>query len=233
VYFLDSDDWIDLDYIEHMVFALERNNVDLLFNKNIVKVFDDRVAVFRDCHDITRDGLYSFEYTSPSLWSWIYKKKFVDICFEKIPENLLLEDVYIHYTFRRTYDMFYCLLGPKYYYRFHSQSIMTKYIQSFDMVTVVDMIYQFYKENNLLYKYHIPLELLYNKIESHVFKVAFQDKIRELLHRIADAIREHSHLYHGYTTALTKAFLQSGPGEDLTPDLRKFALAGLRSNIRK
>jgi glycosyltransferase involved in cell wall biosynthesis len=232
VYFLDSDDWIDPEYIESMVYALESNNVSLLFNKSIVKVLDGKMEQYRDCREITGNGLYQFEYTSPSLWSWIYRKDFIDSFFEKIPDNVLLEDVYIHYTFKRTQDIFYCIIGPNYYYRFHGESVMTNYIKSFDMITVVEMIHKFYKANNLLSKYHIPLELLYNKMESHAGKIEFQNKIRDLLHTIGDDIQEHSNLYHDYTAAITRAFLQSGTDEDLTPKLRKLALAGLRSNIR-
>lgn len=232
VYYMDSDDQIDLSYIEIMLFTLKANSVDVVFNKNVIKVVNENMVQYHDSRTIIDDNFYSFPYVSPSVWSRLYTKKFATYCIDKIPDSIILEDVYIHYTLIRSLDTFYCFNGPSYYYRFHHNSTMSKYINSFEMISIVHMIYQFYKENNLLSKYHIPFELLYNKIESHAFKIEYQNKIRELLHLIDDDIWRYSELYHAYSLNLTKAFFHSAPNEDLTSHLRTFAMSGLRASIK-
>lgn len=37
IYFLDSDDWIDLDYIEKMLNAAIKNDVEVVLNTNIIE----------------------------------------------------------------------------------------------------------------------------------------------------------------------------------------------------
>jgi glycosyltransferase involved in cell wall biosynthesis len=41
VYFIDSDDWIDSDYLEEMVKAAERTKLAIVMNTNILKEYGD------------------------------------------------------------------------------------------------------------------------------------------------------------------------------------------------
>ena len=42
VYFIDSDDWIDLDYIEKMVSAITFSKTDVVVNTNVIQEFENK-----------------------------------------------------------------------------------------------------------------------------------------------------------------------------------------------
>ena len=41
IYFIDSDDWIDTNYLEEMLTKIKEVNSDIIINANLVKEYDD------------------------------------------------------------------------------------------------------------------------------------------------------------------------------------------------
>lgn len=54
IYFIDSDDWIGLDYIDGMVKAIEKANTDIVLNTNIQSVDKNIITPFNGI-DIQRN----------------------------------------------------------------------------------------------------------------------------------------------------------------------------------
>jgi glycosyltransferase involved in cell wall biosynthesis len=189
IYFLDSDDWIDLDYIEKMVEALEKNHVDAVFNKNILKVFENETKPLVDGEFLKApDGFYHFSKCAYTAWSWLCKKSFLDKFEMLFPEGLLYEDIFFLYSVIRNLGKQCAFKGPAYYYRQRTDSIMgdemTRTYYSFDMIEIAKLIYQNYKNNSLTNEYNLPFTHLKWQLERHAQKQVFLEKVVEFFNEI-------------------------------------------------
>ena len=84
VYFLDSDDWIDPDYLEAMYSKAVETGSDIVVNANYIKEYDNPAANRRSgtFGFIDKDfGIYSpiilQSYYPPVIWTCLYRRKFL------------------------------------------------------------------------------------------------------------------------------------------------------------
>lgn len=100
IYFLDSDDWIDLDYIEKMIKAMQNANADVVYNNSINT--GDYYIDFLDRKNLNKfsdkfiDAKKAILTIPRAVWAYMWKKAFLDRINIKFPEGYRLEDVYFH-----------------------------------------------------------------------------------------------------------------------------------------
>lgn len=128
VYFFDSDDWIDLDYIEKMVNIIEKTNADIAANTNIAretsssskqmegKKFNKNINSFLK-------GNIAVNNLPWSVWSHIYKKDFIINNNLKFKEGCIQEDVLFQHMAKFNTDKIFAFYGPAYHYTVRAKSI--------------------------------------------------------------------------------------------------------------
>lgn len=128
IYFIDSDDWIDVNYLEKMAENIKSAQTDFVVNLNLVRA-DTNEALYMSSY------LYKFQnnfFVSKTLadrgpWSAcvsLYKRDFLNKFHLRFPEGYIHEDVYFHYMVYLRADKAYAFNGPAYYYRIQPNSIM-------------------------------------------------------------------------------------------------------------
>lgn len=158
VYFIDSDDWIDLDYLEKMVEKIEDNDVDIVVNTNIIKESEDKSEHFvwqryakTDKNGEFLDKVTAINNSQCMIWCHLYKREFLIKNKLRFPEGYIHEDEYFQHITKNLLDNLFAFYGASYHYRQRQDSIMSarkNVIKSY--VKIFNLIYDFYKNNNLL-----------------------------------------------------------------------------------
>ena len=104
LYFLDSDDWIELDYIEKMVEKIKETDVDIVLNTNILKTDGEKSEPFiwYKYKNPNPQGEYlekmrAIQESQCMIWCHLYKKLFIDKYALKFPEGYIHEDEYFQH----------------------------------------------------------------------------------------------------------------------------------------
>lgn len=168
IYFIDSDDWIDLDYIDCMVKAIEKADTDIVLNTNIQSVDKNIITPFKWCRYSKKlsDGEYlntedAINYSQVMIWAHLYKKSFLDKYYLRFPEGIIHEDEYFQHISKIRCDSVFCFYGSAYYYVKREQSIMTSSQNRIRSITkIIDLLIDFYLNNGLLKKYKIQLHII-------------------------------------------------------------------------
>ena len=165
VYFIDSDDYIDLGFLEEMLSIAQEFDVDLVCNEQIVyfqgknmrilKIQKAPMVMMPNRNNITIGG---------SVWRCLFKKDLINRSGIRFIEGKIHEDegfLYMIFPFCKTFAL-YC--GKPYYYRQRQNSIMNIHqnFRSYDLLDVFEIIYTFYKKNNFLEKFDPPYFFLYD-----------------------------------------------------------------------
>lgn len=190
IYFLDSDDYISNDFLEPMYNKAIENNADIVFNDNIIS-FDERnknktKQVIREKLD---NGIYYIDsefinkrYINPVVWSKLYKKSKITENNIYFPIGLISEDAYFYYALLPFLKKAVQINNGTYYYRERQGSLTHQKVKkySYDSIRIFELIYNFYKKNNLLGKYTLPYRLIayrstqngeYSKYRKEVLKM--------------------------------------------------------------
>lgn len=168
--FVDSDDFLALDFIEKTYNIAQKTNCDIVF-ANVKNFFlENSKENIQQSQKITKyyttlnleTGLYNFCFNqAPSLRKGpvakLYRKDIIDKHNIRFPENLIQEDeaFYWFYMFR-TKNLYY-LKEDLYYRLIHSESVMYnlnfKHKNCLDHLKIIKIIYQFLKDNKRLLRY--------------------------------------------------------------------------------
>ena len=123
IYFCDSDDWIEEDYIEKMVSAIELTNVDIVLNTNIISVKNNKIEPFEWIRypKQTPEGEFletedAVNRSQVMIWAHLYKKSFLDKYNLRFPEGYIHEDEYFQHISKIHVDKLFCFQGSPYYY---------------------------------------------------------------------------------------------------------------------
>ena len=155
--FVDSDDWLDDDYYEKMLFQMECDLTDIVVNKNILfhekdkvypKNFPGHKTIQNKIYDQPKDLI---ERVFCVVWNKLYKAEFLKQRNYDAPVRIRHEDVFFHYAtfaFAKNVSFF---DGPSYHYLFREESDSNKkHDWGVGHIRVYSQIYDFYQENNLL-----------------------------------------------------------------------------------
>lgn len=170
VYFLDSDDYISNDYVEALYNTAVETNADIVFNDNIISFDDDdRTKTKQVIKNKFPDGLYTVDsdfikkrYTNPTAWSKLYKKSVIIDNNITFPIGLISEDAYFYYALMPFVKTAAQINKGNYYYRERQGSLTHQAVKKyrFHSIKIFELIYTFYKQNNLLKDYGLPYRLI-------------------------------------------------------------------------
>jgi glycosyltransferase involved in cell wall biosynthesis len=162
IYFVDSDDWIDKNYLEAMHTVAVSEKIDIVMNSNIMREYEDRPAHIFEPNDFGEkigfnytgyikwsDYIGSFSY---SAWCILWRKSFLQMIHAQFPEGLVYEDNYFHMTTFVHCEYFYLINNPSYHYFYRSNSVTANIDQKnkHDIVKIYELIYDYYSNHDLL-----------------------------------------------------------------------------------
>ncbi len=204
LYFIDSDDWIDLNYISEMVKAAKKSDADIIINKNISlyannKNYGDEWGFGKKINTgfnrINGKNLYSIQ---PFIWYNLYKFSYINKVKPFFPNDLLHEDLYFIVMLLVNTDDIFVINASKYNYRIRENSLTGSRRQNetkFDVLTISKMLHEYLKNNNLLDKGKIDLNLIKLALKLHVEPERFYNKTRELFLEIENDVKNNIEIY--------------------------------------
>lgn len=160
IYFIDSDDWIDENYLERMVEAIEKWQTDIVLNLSIVSEYSDKSVPYihptLNLNDIS-DGFYDKKtmiIDAPcSIWARLYKKSFIDAHHLRFLDVKTCNDFVFHYISHIYTEKTYVFKGPVYHYISRDDSItgIAKYKNNRDysVMKAYSLIFDYFNKNNL------------------------------------------------------------------------------------
>lgn len=208
IYFIDNDDFIDNDYIEKLVNVANRTNVDIVCNSAILKYFGD--------NNLKNKFIKSpREYDLNKVLNWddkLLKTLPISACCKLYKTSMLkdnkiyfagnrlkFEDFYFWYILKTKIRSIYIIFDSVYYYRQRENSTMSvnKYNKNdcFDSLYIIELLYKYYKENNILNKHPIPFGWLNKYFKKMNNKNKFFQLIREKFMLMQDDVVNNKNIY--------------------------------------
>ncbi len=193
IYFIDSDDLIAPEHLENMYNAAIKQNADLVVNENFVP-FCDEIPLNPRVTEVFADGIYDVtpeyilqRHKNVTVWTKLYKKSLILDNNISFPVGLIYEDQYFYFvTMPYAKKVVQCNTGM-YYYRQSAGSIVAKaksQKRCYDIFKIFELIYNFYKERDLLGKYFLPYDLLTYRSSQVADYKEFRAKTIELLDKL-------------------------------------------------
>ena len=188
VYFIDSDDWIDDDYIEVLVNTIQKTKADIVINKNIKCFINgkeekfDNVGLQNKIDNNTFIDISKMTHIiNCSPCNKLYKKELLDSHNLTFPQGYIHEDIYFHYVTSAYAKNIFIFEGPAYNYIKRIKSITSDVKKHSDKYAMIfELIYDFFNKNNLLRKnikiFYIPSffniqdEITYNVLKNFFSK---------------------------------------------------------------
>tara|TARA_Y100000590_G_scaffold201045_1_gene228467 strand:- start:5910 stop:6893 length:984 start_codon:yes stop_codon:yes gene_type:complete len=181
IYFLDSDDWIDKEYLQKMYNKAIYHNVDILLNNNMIS-FNEQTGEKRQLGLINGIKNQEGELLDPkfsisnTIWSSccrLYKRTLLETYNIRFPEGYIYEDVYFKSITELFVDKTFVFYGDAYHYRIRENSIITGSTQTLEKhIKIWHLIYSYYKENDLFDEYGIGF-IIWNKFRDFENEDAF------------------------------------------------------------
>ena len=161
IHFMDSDDWIDVGYLEELVQTAGRENLPLVMNSNIVLEKEDgsseqfepgcygetigfSTTGYVDCHA----NIGNFTYSNCCC---LYRRDYLEKLAVRFPEGLDYTDNFFHIATFLPQKRIYITNTNSYHYVRHADSICGKdsrITYKYDIIDVYKFIYEYYKKNN-------------------------------------------------------------------------------------
>lgn len=160
VAFVDSDDYVEKDYIETLYTLLVDFDVDISVCSyyNLIDDIASPAEEQRIVEKYTKEQIIKFILTerlvSTTAWGKLFRRKL--FCEVRFPKGRIYEDLFTTWKLVDQVDFVACTTIPKYYYRKNPYSIMNSKFSSKN-VDILDAHYSLmdyvYKEFPHLYKY--------------------------------------------------------------------------------
>lgn len=175
IYFLDSDDYIDLSCLEKLVDNIVSNDSDMVLFK--LQSFDDNKNLHKRGMGFKIDKIFgeidydNFTFTYHDVKRHVmnsdfssclklYKRQLIE-SFE-FPVGLSFEDVPVHVEVMLNAERISFVPESLYYYRSNPNSISNTSSNGFDIFKVIDLVEDYLKDNN--YYDELEDEFIYFKI---------------------------------------------------------------------
>jgi glycosyltransferase involved in cell wall biosynthesis len=223
VCFVDSDDFIDLDYIEKMLSSMAKDPVDVVCSNKILKYYPHmmkknnfmrRAKDFPLEQKITGDSIQKFfKKMLISPCGKLYNLNFLrwnDIFFA---ENINFEDFYFFHILKTKIESLSFIYDSTYYYRQRKDSTIFVHKKlknnSFDSLGIIKKICENYKDNNLLGEYPAPFLWLNKFFKKHTERERLFFAIKEFFGDMEENIQKNSAIYDRKSLAFFRCVLNS------------------------
>jgi glycosyltransferase involved in cell wall biosynthesis len=203
IYFMDNDDWIELNYLEKMLQAAKEHNSKIVVNVNTIAHAPDRIfRIFSYAYSTASPGFLPAKENISKLvwpvWMHLYESSFLKKIGISFPEGCLSEDVYFQYMSYVFVDKVFVVNDIVYHYNYRCDNASSKINYDFHAsnLVAVNKIYDFYVKNKLFDRYNIRMffkAIIPNKFisdyEPHLVKV------REYFEKIKDHVFKRAYIY--------------------------------------
>ena len=186
IFFLDSDDWIDEDYLETMLKTMDKTKADIVINRNFISYQNDTYYPYnfqKGQLDIQDDTFIDPQIQAHNVFCGpcgkIYRHNLIKENNLKFPDGHIFEDMFFHYAIFAYAKNLYFYCGSKYFYRNTENSITSNIKYDSDkIIKIFELIYDFYNERDLLDKnikiyYTMPFFNIQNEETYMAFKNYF------------------------------------------------------------
>lgn len=243
IYFIDSDDWIDLDYIEKMVDIAQKNKADIVLNTNILSHEEGKKTVqfapFNTQNFVeekflnTRDCIWNIIWNT---WAHLWKKSFLDKINAHFPENYVIEDMYFQATTLAFLDKIYVTRCSTYHYLVRNNSICgnlkAKANESvLAQIRIFNKTVDFFEEHNMLDNISFRLFQLMNIYDDDNKEFLFKE-LKKYFFRIEDQVEKNKNLYKKYELDMFYHILYNNKSST-TNYYKEYIFDNLRRNIYK
>lgn len=182
IYFIDSDDYIDLGYIEELVSVAREFEVEFVCNDNIAPFALGEVKekpksppklLIPNSENIVLGG---------AVWRCLFAKSLLERSGVRFLEGKIYEDEGFLYMILPFLSSFVRFSGLPYFYRQRENSIMSnhKKFRSYDLLDVFEAIYRFYQERGFLQKFKPPYYFLHSSARGYENEKEYLAKAKEL-----------------------------------------------------
>lgn len=166
VYFLDSDDWIDLTYLEQMHAAARRSGGDIINNTNMLcehptgkqtPLFFGNLS--QDCSGFLPANrlIYNIMWSS---CTHLFRRNFLLGSGIAYPEGLIHEDMYFQPISYMATEHVYVIKGPAYHYRIRTNGICRAtqiYTRYTDYFRILELVYEAMQKKHYLESHDVLL----------------------------------------------------------------------------
>ena len=193
--FIDSDDWVDLNYLEMMYNMAKQLNADIV-TCSLMREYDYNISspLYKCKYDqdyvlsgetafriMTNEYNYGIKFL-PSALNKIYKKTFLTDNSLKFPENIYFEDQPFSYSCTLAANKVICIPNVVYHHYKRSGSIVQSFSQKNidDMMTAYQMIKDYLYKNNIYEKFRFnSLQHFYNLIVRQIFEFVTDENTKK------------------------------------------------------
>lgn len=236
VCFLDSDDWVDSDYISSLYNVAESQNLNAVCNVNIYEIEEDGTSKKLLKREV-EEGFVPYYESCLMPWCWLIKKSYLDKFETIFPNGLKYEDVYFFNVVIRSLEKVYITSKSAYYHFVNPTSTMgtaeNRVIEKYDIIDVVRQIYGYYKANNKLQNWTIPFFYMPQyMLNRHKNKSEFFEKLRELFCEMKSDIEANRGLYSNIELDFYDKIMKSDDYEAYKK-YNMSIIGSLRKNVRK
>ncbi len=160
--FVDSDDWIEPDFLEKLYNTALKDDLDIIVCDTIMD-YPDHKEILRSKLNYNKDIIRDYIVSYPMMCIKLVKKSVLEAS-DGFPKNMIYEDLCLSPTLVNITNKIGFLSLPLYHYVQRPDSIMHQKDFSdklYDIIKVLDNIYNNFKKNKTLEKYYQEIEYLY------------------------------------------------------------------------
>ncbi|MBR3627774.1 MAG: glycosyltransferase family 2 protein [Elusimicrobia bacterium] len=156
IYLIDSDDWLDDNYLETMVQKIEEVNSNILINANFVNEYTDKQKKLYSKFDFLKNDFeivnskITQRFFPPVIWTRLYKRDYIEQYKFRFPQvKCGAEDIYFAYACDLMQEKSYIFKGPYHHYFQHSSSAMHKKERGYFYFESFKILYDFLNEKKV------------------------------------------------------------------------------------
>ncbi len=244
IYFTDSDDWIDKDYIEKIIGTALKSNSDIVVNTNVIRDFEDKdskplffgnLSPLKEEFVQAKDAINNIMW---SAWSQLFKTEFIKKNNLNFPEGYIYEDMYFTPNAYMNTDKIYKFYGSAYHYCIRNTSITgslsNKQNESmFNLFKIFNLVLDSYIKigNNTSIRLFPEDFILFS---DNTYDKKLYEYIREYFERAKTYIRRDKNLYHPVEYQFFEDVLSDDYDKIKRTNYYKIKVfSNLRKNIKK
>ena len=242
IYFLDSDDWIEPDYIEIMLGTALLSKSKVVLNTQILAhksgIPNSQFMEFftknyiQDCFVPANRCVMNIIW---NVWAYLWKKSFLDeinVCF---PEGYISEDIYFQAVTLANIDTICVIRQSAYHYTVRDNSLTSKLKQTklsdfSSQLKICQKISEFFENKGELENVAIKLFYIWKyEIDSSEYR-AFLKELKVYFEKIKPNVIKHKNLYNNDEMTFFNEVLDDI--EKVAVDFKTRVLSQLRQRVK-